>query len=254
MLKLRIGKAFKADRKIFKLDLDFAIGPEYRCVVFFGPSGSGKTLAMQVIAGLQRPDYGHIEALGRILYDSDEKIFVPPQRRRVGYLLQDYALFPHLTVLQNVAYPHTGLFPRFVSASASERACQLLKRFGIEHLKGHLPGEISGGQKQRAALARALNSGPDILLLDEPFSALDPLMRAYMRCEIQRLISEMNLPALIITHDPADVETFAGALVLFHAGNANVIANWSAFRQKHDSTAGALQALLQQTQAARENR
>lgn len=250
MLKLHIGKAFRAGRKTFRLNLDFDIGSDYRRVVFFGPSGSGKTLAMQSIAGLQKPAYGKIEALGRVLYDSDKKIFVPPQKRRVGYLLQDYALFPHLNILQNVAYSHTGLFPRIISKAESRKASEILKRFGIDHLKRHLPGEISGGQKQRAALARALNSGPDILLLDEPFSALDPLMRAHMRSEIQALLQEMNLPVVIITHDPDDVETFAGALVLFHAGSAQVISDWPEFRKDFATTAQALQALMEKKRAS----
>ncbi|MBD5641732.1 MAG: ATP-binding cassette domain-containing protein [Desulfovibrio sp.] len=246
MLKLHFGKEFKTRRKIFRLELDFDIGSDFRRVVFFGPSGSGKTLAMQSIAGLRKPSYGRIEALNRVFYDSGEKIFVPPQKRRVGYLLQDYALFPHLNILQNVAYPHSGLLPSFISAGESRKAMSILERFGIGHLRRHMPAEISGGQKQRAALARALNSEPDILLLDEPFSALDPLMRAHMRAEIQTLLSEMNLPVVIITHEPDDVEVFAGALVLFQHGHARVITDWPQFRSNYAACGEALEALLEE--------
>lgn len=245
MLEIHIGKLFRAGRKNFRLNLDINVDSSFRRIVFFGPSGSGKTLAMQSIAGLQKPDYGKIMLLGRMLYDSASKVFVPPQKRHIGYLLQDYALFPHLTILQNVAYPHTGLFPRFVPAAEALRATEILERFGIGQIGGNLPSEISGGQKQRASLARALNSGPDILLLDEPFSALDPLMRAHMRGEIQSLLAKMNMPAIIITHDPEDVGAFAGALVLFEDGRAHVVTDWEERRAAYPTIAQALRALLE---------
>lgn len=244
MLHLDIAKEFKGGSKNFRLELKLEICADFRRVVFFGPSGSGKTLALRMIAGLQKPDYGRIEVLDTLFYDSGKKFFLAPQKRHSGYLVQDYALFPHLTILQNVAYPGTGFFPRRVSASEAARAGEILERFGIAHLQNHLPGEISGGQKQRCALARAFNSSPKFLLLDEPFSALDPLMRLHMRDEINSLLSEMDLPAIIITHDPEDVVTFAGALVLFKEGHGEVISAWPELRAKYATAALALHALL----------
>lgn len=244
MLKMRIKKNYQAGHKIFNLALDFDIEKDFSRIVFFGPSGSGKTLALQSIAGLQKPQCGLIEIANRCLYSSEHKIFVPPQNRRAGYLPQDYALFPHFSILQNVAYPRTGMFPRIISKREQLKARALLSRFGIAHVESHLPGEISGGQKQRAALARALNSNPDFLLLDEPFSALDPLMRAHMREEILDFLKETNLPAIIITHDPDDVESFTGALVLFQAGKARVITDWPRIRANFENCAAALASLL----------
>lgn len=241
MLFLSIRKKFSR----FRLDIDLKLKLESGRAVFFGPSGSGKTLTMQCLAGLATPQEGYIAVKDRILYDSNHRINLPPQNRSMGYMFQEYALFPHLTVLQNVAYSRTGLFARYVGARQKEAAMALLNLFDIAHLDRHLPGEISGGQRQRTALARALNSNPSMLLLDEPFSALDPLLRRKMRSDLLEILVRLELPVIIITHDPDDVESFAGELVLFRNGSATIVDNWKAERNKYASAADCLMALQQ---------
>lgn len=188
----------------FALDVTFR--STSRRVVLFGPSGAGKSLTLQAIAGLLTPDDGRIAVNGHVLFDSSGGVNLPPPLRKVGYLFQDYALFPHLTVAQNVAFGlRRSLFnPR--RGRTAHAAVRWLQTFELEAIAGNLPTEISGGQKQRVALARALAAEPDILLLDEPFSALDPLLRARMRTELAALQTRLDLQMLIITHDPADVE------------------------------------------------
>ena len=186
-------------------------------MVLFGASGSGKTLTLQAIAGLINPDSGHISVDGDVLYDSAKRICRPARTRHVGYLLQDYALFPHLSALGNVGFSLSGPFGHL-----SE----------VDHLSDRLPSEMSGGQKQRVALARALAAQPKVLLLDEPFSALDPLLRVRMRQEIRQLLDEWNIPVVIITHDPDDVEAFAETLVVYSGGRTVKCVDYTPYREK----------------------
>lgn len=192
-----------AERR-FSLDVRFS--SQRRRIVIYGPSGAGKSLTLRAIAGLLTPDEGHIAVNAHVLFDSATRINLSPQVRKVGYLFQDYALFPHLTVAQNVAFgicagifnPRTGAIP--------EAARTWLAAFELDGVAKSFPAQISGGQKQRVALARALAAEPDILLLDEPFSALDPPLRVRMRDELAALQTRLDLQMLIITHDPADAE------------------------------------------------
>ena len=190
--------------RVFELDVRFRSAS--RRTVIYGPSGSGKSLTLRAIAGLLTPDRGRIAVNGRALFDADQGIDLPPPQRKVGYLFQDYALFPHLTVAQNVAFgTRYGLLnPR--RRDVPEAAARWIAAFELEPVAALLPSQISGGQQQRTALARALATGPDILLLDEPFSALDPPLRARMRKELAELQARVGLHMLVITHDPADVE------------------------------------------------
>ncbi len=230
MLSLCLKKSFARPGQPFTLNASFSVPAELGRAVLFGPSGSGKTLSMQCLAGLARPDSGHIELCGQTLFDSAAKINLPPQGRRLGYMPQDYALFPHLTLLQNVAYPRSGPLGRLIKPEERERALAQLERLELAGLAGRYPSELSGGQKQRAALARALNAEPACLLLDEPFSALDPLLRVRLRSELKELLDSLDLPALIISHDPEDVDTFAGALILYARGRALPVADYAAKR------------------------
>ncbi len=175
-------------------------------MVLYGPSGSGKSMTLRAIAGLLTPDGGRIVVNRHVLFDSAVGVNLAPQVRKVGYLFQDYALFPHLTVAQNVAFGmRSGILnPR--RSSMPEAAARWIDVFELGAVAAHYPSQISGGQKQRVALARALAAAPDILLLDEPFSALDPPLRVRMRNELAALQSRLDLQMLIITHDPADVE------------------------------------------------
>ena len=238
-------KKFRNGVTPFTLDVRYDIGDEHKCAVLFGPSGSGKSLTMQCLAGLIRPDAGHIRVGGCTLYDSAQNVSVSVQKRRIGYMFQDYALFPHLNLLQNVAYPRTGCWPWRVRGDERRKAQDMLERLGIGHLAAHLPSQISGGQRQRAALARALNADPLLLLLDEPFSALDPLLRERLREELLELISDLTIPAGIISPDPDDVDTFAGGLVLYDKGGARTVADYAGLRSGF-ATAGKCLRYLQE--------
>ncbi|HEV7776714.1 MAG TPA: ATP-binding cassette domain-containing protein [Luteibacter sp.] len=188
----------------FELDIRFRT--RSRRVVIFGPSGAGKSLTLRAIAGLMTPERGHIAVNDHVLFDTQRGVNLPPQRRKVGYLFQDYALFPHLTVAQNVAFGiRTGVFNPS-SRAIPEQASRWLSAFELDTVARSYPSQISGGQKQRVALARALATEPDVLLLDEPFAALDPQLRMRMRKELAALQAKLDLQMLIITHDPADAE------------------------------------------------
>ncbi len=198
--------------------LEAAFSSDSRFVVLFGPSGSGKTMTLQSIAGLITPDSGRIVLNGRVLYDSESRIDVPSRRRGIGYVFQDYALFPHLTVLENVGFGLEKPWLRRVCKRDRPEIEKYLDLFEIAHLAGSFPLDLSGGQKQRVALARALIRKPDLLLLDEPFSALDTLLRAKLRKELLEIQSRFGIPVVMITHDPEDIRVFAEDLVTYEAG------------------------------------
>ena len=201
MISLDIKKSFDDPGRAepFHLGIRLEMPEDSRTLVLFGASGSGKTLTLHCLAGLVRPDAGRIVVDGNVLYDSGQGICVPARRRRIGYMFQDYALFPHLSVLHNVAYAGTGLLPWRLNREQCAWAMDLLERLGIAHLARLYPGSLSGGQKQRVALARALGTRPSLLLLDEPFSALDPLLRERLRYEIQEILAAFAIPAVIIS-------------------------------------------------------
>jgi ABC-type sulfate/molybdate transport systems ATPase subunit len=179
----------------FRLELALAVGRE--TVALVGPSGAGKTSVLRTIAGLARPERGRVALDGRLLFDAAAGIDLPPEERGVGYVFQDYALFPHMTVEQNVAYAGGG------------RAGEVLDRLGIAALADAQPGELSGGERQRVGLARALARDPDVLLLDEPMSALDAHTRTGVRAELRRTLDDLDLPVLLVTHDFQDAAVLA---------------------------------------------
>lgn len=180
--------AFAVGLREFHLAVDLAVGHETLALV--GPSGAGKTTVLRAIAGLLRPERGHVKLGGESWFDAGARLHLPPEQRSVGYVFQDYALFPHLTVEQNVRFGGSGPDGR-----------ELLERFGVAHLADLRPGAISGGERQRVALARALARRPSVLLLDEPLAALDTLTRARVRGELQTLLPQLGLPTILVTHD-----------------------------------------------------
>lgn len=205
-LDLRVKRRLQASGQTFELDV--ALQCTQRQVVLFGPSGAGKSLTLKAVAGLLRPEHGHVRLHGQALFDADAAVDLPPQRRRLGYVFQDYALFPHLSVRQNVAFGlQRGWFnpPRGTRIEAVE---QWLQAFRIEHVADLLPSQVSGGQRQRTALARALVTRPQALLLDEPFAALDHDLRQHLRQELETVLDETGIPLLLISHDPQDVAVF----------------------------------------------
>ena len=182
-----------------RLSLSLSLGEGVTTLV--GPSGSGKSTCLFALAGLVRPARGRIVLRGRTLFDGDRAVDVPARARGVALVFQTLALFPHLTVAQNVAFA----VPRATPA-AQRRAivAEWLERMHVQPLATRLPGTLSGGEAQRVALARALASAPALLLLDEPFSALDEALREQLAGEVARVVAELRIPALLVTHDTHD--------------------------------------------------
>jgi molybdate transport system ATP-binding protein len=196
----------------FSLDVAWTAGDGVS--VLFGPSGSGKTLTLQCLAGLVRPEAGRIVVDGRVLFDSAAGIHVPPQERRLGYVFQGYALFPHLTVRANVAF---GLRGR-PQAERDQRTAEVIERLGLAGLEGRYPRELSGGQRQRVALGRALAIEPALVLLDEPLSALDLPLRRALRDELQAILTDWRMPAVLVTHDFAEAYQLGDRVVIYEGG------------------------------------
>jgi molybdate transport system ATP-binding protein len=183
-------------------------------VVLFGPSGAGKSTVLRCIAGLERPDHGRIQCGDEKWFGADERESIPPYSRSVGYLFQDYALFPHLTVLQNIAYPLRGLTKK----ERAERVEAMMHLWKLEGLGARYPAALSGGQQQRVALARALIRQPKLLLLDEPLSALDLPTREELRGELRRVLREWKGPTLLVTHDPVEALNLGDRLAVMTEG------------------------------------
>jgi molybdate transport system ATP-binding protein len=196
----------------FTLDVAWEAGDEV--VTLFGPSGAGKTLTLQCLAGLIRPDAGRIVVNGTVFFDGGRGIDMPPQRRRLGYVFQGYALFPHLSVRDNVAY---GL--RDLPAVARRRRTQeVLERLGLVDLGARRPRELSGGQQQRVALGRALAPDPALLLLDEPLSALDLPLRQALRDDLRAVLAEWHTAAVLVTHDFTEAYRLGDRIVVYENG------------------------------------
>jgi len=168
--------------------------------VLFGASGSGKTTLLRCLAGLERPDEGSIRFGAEVWFDAAQAISLPPRLRRIGFVPQDYALFPHLSVERNLAYGLAGLR----SAEAKARVAQAIQWLGLTGLETRHPAELSGGEQQRVALARAVVTQPRLLLLDEPLSALDAPTRLRLRSELRRFLLQAGIPTLLVTHDRSD--------------------------------------------------
>jgi molybdate transport system ATP-binding protein len=191
-LELDIAVALRA----YALRVGLSVAPG-ETVALVGPSGAGKSTVLRAVAGLLAPDAGRIALGDDVWFDAQARVRRPPERRAVGLVFQDYALFPHLTVAQNVAF------------GGAARAGELLERFGIAALAREKPGRLSGGERQRVALARALARDPGVLLLDEPLAALDAHTRAAVRAELAALLAELALPALLVTHEHRDAIALA---------------------------------------------
>ncbi|GGE59940.1 molybdate transport system ATP-binding protein [Paenalcaligenes hominis] len=189
--------------------LDIKLETQAHRIALFGPSGSGKTLTIQAVSGLMSPDSGEIRVNDKLFFCSATGINMPPQERQLAYLLQDYGLFPHLTVAQNISF---GLKRGWLNPAKKwvpDGAKRWVDAFDLHAILGNYPYEISGGQKQRTALARALAVSPELLLLDEPLAALDMDLRVRMRQELSQLQKRLDIPSIIITHDPEDAIVLA---------------------------------------------
>lgn len=216
LLTVDIRKTLESAERRFLLDVSFRATTQR--VVLFGPSGSGKSLTLQAIAGLLRPDEGVITLHGNALFDSARDLDLKPQARKIAFLFQDLALFPHLNVRQNIGF---GLRQGWFNPGARRALPQVdywLDALELRSVAGNHPAQLSGGQKQRVALARALVSQPRLLLLDEPFSALDSALRQRMRRELLDLQKRLDIPMVLITHDPDDVAAFGDQVIQVNDG------------------------------------
>jgi molybdate transport system ATP-binding protein len=220
----------KKEVKGFSLDVEWSA--VNGITVLFGHSGAGKSMTLQLLAGLMKPDEGSIHSGGRILFDASRKIDVPAYRRSFGYVFQDLALFPHMTIRENILYGAKGL-------EKNERESRFHTMTDIFHLKGlekKMPSEISGGQKQRVAFARSLIRRPEALLLDEPFSALDNKVRREMRDYLKDIQRAFQVPIILVTHDVAEAYTLADHIVVYAGGRiARTGSPSDIFRQPFDT-------------------
>lgn len=208
MISMKISKKiFSSDGpRTLSVDLDIN---RREFISFFGPSGAGKTTTLRMLAGLTKPDSGTIVVNGRTWFDSEKKINLPVQKRNVGYVFQNYALFPTMTVRQNLEY---------AAGKNAASIDMIMLMMGLEAFGNVLPARLSGGQRQRVALARTLVRAPDILLLDEPLSAIDHQMRCTLQGEIVKLHRQFNLTSIIITHDITEIFTMADMVAVFGNG------------------------------------
>ncbi|AET66103.1 ABC-type spermidine/putrescine transport system, ATPase component [Desulfosporosinus orientis DSM 765] len=209
---------FRKNLPTFELEADISLRNGILALV--GPSGAGKTTILQCIAGLQVPSWGEIKIRDKAVFSSDEGINVPIRNRRIGYVFQDYALFPHMTVEKNVMYgkPKKESIPNKVLT-----VTYVLEMLKIEHLRHRYPNQISGGEKQRVALARALMTEPEVLLLDEPLSALDQDTRSNLQQELLKLQAQWQIPFILVTHDPQEAAMLGDQIIKLDRGKQEVI-------------------------------
>jgi molybdate transport system ATP-binding protein len=207
-LQVKLKKTIKG----FNLDIHWEIGDEL--AVLFGYSGAGKTMTLQMLSGFVKPDNGFIRLSGTVFFDNIRKINLRPQDRPFGYVFQDLALFPHMTVMKNILYGAVGI----EKEDKVDRANHFIREFKLGGLEKRYPHEISGGQKQRVALARALIRQPKALLLDEPFSALDKPLRLEMRQFLKELMHRFRIPVVLVTHDFEEANAVADKIIIYENG------------------------------------
>ena len=203
-------------RRLGDFTLNVAFETDGGVLALLGASGCGKSMTLKCIAGVEKPDSGHIELDGRVLYDSKQRIDLPPQKRRVGCLFQQYALFPNMTVRQNIAAGARHL-PR---AARRARVDELIARMRFQGLEDKRPAQLSGGQQQRTALARILASEPEALLLDEPFSALDGYLKWQVELELAELLRDFDGPVVWVSHDRSEVYRNCASVCVLSAGHS----------------------------------
>jgi molybdate transport system ATP-binding protein len=211
-LSARIRKVFSSEEREFSLDVEFSAAPGFN--ILFGPSGSGKTTLLDCVAGLVTPDAGKITVGERVFFDANNSVDFLIAKRGVGYVLQDLALFPHMTVGQNIEYGLASL-PR---ADRGKKAALMMQEFRIEHLAQQRPGKISGGERQRVALARVLVTDPRVLLLDEPLAALDSTTKSKILDDLRRWNQEHRIPILYVTHSREEVLALGERVLVIDQG------------------------------------
>lgn len=211
-----MGLQVKIKKKLANFTLDVEFSTEHEVFALLGASGCGKSMTLKCIAGIEKTDEGLIILNGRTLYDSSKKINLPPQERKVGYMFQDYALFPNMTVLGNIM---AGMGKRADKAKAGE----YLRRFRLEELEQQYPASLSGGQKQRVAMARMLAAEPEVILLDEPFSALDSHLRWSVEQQMRQLLCGIDKPAIFVSHNRDEVYRMCSMVGCINRGRLEVV-------------------------------
>jgi len=201
-------------KRLGDFSLEISFETDAKRIGILGPSGCGKSMTLKSIAGIEKPDSGRIVIDGRILFDQSQKVNLKPQRRRVGYMFQNYALFPTMTVLQNIG---AGL--GLSDEDRDERVTEMVKRFNLQGLEKHLPGELSGGQQQRVALARIMAYRPDIILLDEPFSALDEHLKERLQHEMMSMLEDDEGQVILVSHSRDEIYRFSEELLIMEDGH-----------------------------------
>ncbi len=209
MISLNVCKYLRGAQGPFELHLAFTI-PKGQFVVLNGASGTGKTTLLRMLAGLETPDDGRILVDGETWFDRNERVCVPPQKRSIGFVFQNYALFPSMTVRRNLEFA--------AGRRKDPRVDMFLSMIELKELQYRYPEELSGGQQQRVALARALIRQPKILLLDEPLSALDEAIREKLQDEILRLHKELKLTSILVSHDRAEILRMGDRILAFQEG------------------------------------
>lgn len=208
-IEVRIHREFDD----FKLDVQFQ--SESRRIGILGASGCGKSLTLKSIAGIERPETGKIESAGKVFFDSAKKIWMPPQERNVGYLFQNYALFPTITVEKNI-----GIALRCGKKEKEKKVRDMIDRFSLQGLEKKLPGQLSGGQQQRTALARIMIYEPDMILLDEPFSALDSYLKEQTQIECLELLQDYPGTVILVSHSRDEIYRFSEEVLVMDGGKA----------------------------------
>ena len=228
-LMVRIKKKLRN----FTLEADFSVKDEVFALL--GASGCGKSMTLKCIAGIENPDSGCIVLNGRVLFDSEKKINLSPQKRRVGYLFQNYALFPNMTVRENICFSASGS-----DAEKQQKVQANLERFSLQDLAGAYPCELSGGQQQRVALARILASDAELLLLDEPFSALDSYLKWQLELELGDVLQAYEGTALLVSHDRGEVYRLADKAAVINRGKMEKVAAKEEFFRRPETLAATL--------------
>ncbi|MFT3985302.1 MAG: ATP-binding cassette domain-containing protein, partial [Lachnospiraceae bacterium] len=214
----------------FKLDVEFEAGNE--TVALLGASGSGKSMTLRCIAGIEKPDKGTIIINGRTVFDSERGINLAPQKRYAGYLFQDFALFPNMTVYKNI--------DSVVPKGEKEKTAGIIEALHLKGMEGHYPSQLSGGQKQRCALARMIASEPEIIMLDEPFSALDSYLRWKMEQEVVSVINKTGRTVLLVSHDRDEIYRISDRVIVINNGKSGEIRSKQELYQNPHTCADAL--------------